>query len=36
MNALRAEMAAVNNPAPATPPAETGAPAAQPAPVVIM
>lgn len=36
MNALRAEMAAVNNPAPAAQPAETGAPAAQPAPVVIM
>ena len=39
MNALRAEMAAVNNPAPAAPatqPAETGAPAAQPAPVIIM
>ncbi len=39
MNALRNEMAAVNNPAPAAPvaqPAETGAPAAQPAPVIIM
>ena len=39
MNALRAEMAALNNPAPAVPaaaPAENGAPAAQPAPVIIM
>jgi hypothetical protein len=39
MNALRTEMAAVNNPAPAAPvavPAEAGAPAAQPAPVIIM
>jgi hypothetical protein len=39
MNALRAEMAALNNPAPAAPvtqPAATGAPAAQPAPVIIM
>jgi hypothetical protein len=39
MNALRAEMAALNNPAPAAPvaaPAEAGAPAAQPAPVIIM
>lgn len=39
MNALRAEMAALNNPAPAAPatqPAETGAPAAPPAPVIIM
>ena len=39
MNALRAEMAALNNPAPAAPvaqPAATGTPAAQPAPVIIM
>ena len=39
MNALRAEMAALNNPAPTAPvaqPAATGAPAAQPAPVIIM
>jgi hypothetical protein len=39
MNALRAEMAAVNNPAPAAPvavPAEAGAPAAQPAPLIFM
>lgn len=39
MNALRTEMAAINNPAPAAPvtrPAEAGAPAAQPAPVIIM
>jgi hypothetical protein len=39
MSALRAEMAAINNPAPAAPvtrPAEAGAPATQPAPVIIM
>ena len=39
MSALRNEIAALNNPAPAAPvtrPAEAGAPAAQPAPVIIM
>jgi len=39
MSALRNEMAALNNPAPAAPvsrPAEAGAPAAQPAPIIIM
>ena len=39
MSALRNEIAALNNPAPAAPvtrPAEAGAPAAQPAPIIIM
>lgn len=39
LNALRAEMSALNNPAPAAPttiPAEAGIPAPQPAPVIIM
>ena len=39
MSALRNEIAALNNPTPAAPvtrPAEAGAPAAQPAPVIIM